>query len=81
MAAVFADAQYAFDADVCALVRRILVRAVSGHYERSARRAGVVNPRAGAVAFVQRCDSGLRITSLSHGLVALRPLTHKGLGQ
>jgi hypothetical protein len=58
----------AYDADLCALVRRFLVRAVSGHYERAARRAGVVNPRAGAVAFVQRFDSGLRINLHFHVL-------------
>ena len=44
----------AYDADVCAGVRRILVRAVSGYYERRARRLGKPRPRAGAVAFVQR---------------------------
>jgi hypothetical protein len=51
----------AYDADVCAAVRRILVRAVSGHYERRARHQGKSRPRAGAVAFVQRFDSALRV--------------------
>ena len=36
------------------------MRAVSGFYERAARSAGLPRPRAGAVAFVQRFDSGLR---------------------
>ncbi len=50
----------AHDAAACALVRSVLARAVSGFYERTAARAGVLRPRAGAVAFVQRFDSGLR---------------------
>ena len=58
----------AYDADACALVRRVLVRAVSGFYERAARRAGLPRPRAGAVAFVQRFDSGLRVNLHFHGL-------------
>ena len=46
----------AYDAAACALVRSVLVRAVSGFYERAAARAGVPRPRTGAVAFVQRFD-------------------------
>jgi len=46
---------------VCAAVRGILVRAVSSFYERRARRLGRSRPRAGAVAFVQRFDSALRV--------------------
>ncbi|MCC7062136.1 MAG: protein kinase, partial [Planctomycetes bacterium] len=58
----------AYDADVCAAVRRILVRAVSGYYERWARRLGKPRPRAGAVAFVQRFDSALRVNLHFHVL-------------
>ncbi|MFT4844387.1 MAG: hypothetical protein ACI90M_004873, partial [Candidatus Azotimanducaceae bacterium] len=42
------------DPAALAAVRRILVRAVSGYYERAAARLGKPRPRAGAVAFVQR---------------------------
>jgi hypothetical protein len=51
----------AYEPDVCASVRGILVRAVSGYYERRARQRGKPRPRAGAVAFVQRFDSGMRL--------------------
>ncbi|MCC7065255.1 MAG: transposase, partial [Planctomycetes bacterium] len=54
--------------EVCAAVRRILVRAVSGYYERRARRLGKPRPRAGAVAFVQRFDSPLRLNVHFHVL-------------
>ena len=56
----------AYDADACALVRRVLVRAVSGFYEGRARRLGLPRPRTGAVAFVQRFDSGLRLNLHYH---------------
>jgi hypothetical protein len=42
----------AYDTEACALVRGVMVRAVSGFYERTAKRWGVPRPRAGAVAFV-----------------------------
>jgi hypothetical protein len=58
----------AHDADACALVRGVLVRAVSGFYERTAKRSGVPRPRAGAVSFVQRFDSGLRLNVHFHVL-------------
>ncbi|HEX5052476.1 MAG TPA: transposase zinc-binding domain-containing protein, partial [Planctomycetota bacterium] len=58
----------AYEPDVCASVRRILVRAVSGYYERRARRQGRPRPRAGAVAFVQRFDSGIRLNVHFHVL-------------
>jgi hypothetical protein len=58
----------AYDAAACRRVRNVLVRAVSGFYERTARRAGVPRPRAGAVAFVQRFDSGLRLNVHVHVL-------------
>jgi hypothetical protein len=51
------------DAAACALVR-----AASGFYERTAARAGMPWPRAGAVAFVQRFDSGLRLDVPLHVL-------------
>ena len=60
----------AYDASVCRLVRSVLLRAVSGFYERTARRAGVSRPRAGAVALVQRFDSGLRLNVHFHVLWA-----------
>ena len=58
----------AYDPDACAAVRKALVRAVSGYYERAARRRGKPRPRAGAVAFVQRFDSGLRLNVHFHVL-------------
>ena len=58
----------AYDPDACALVRRVLVRAVSGFYEGRARRRGASRPRTGAVAFVQRFDSGLRLNVHFHVL-------------
>ena len=56
----------AHDPAAFAAVRRILVRAVSGYYERAAARLGKPRPRAGAVAFVQRFDSGLRLNVHFH---------------
>jgi len=56
----------AHDSAALAAVRRILVRAVSGYYERAAARLGKPRPRAGAVAFVQRFDSGLRLNVHCH---------------
>jgi hypothetical protein len=58
----------AYDADACALVRGVLVRAVSGFYERTAKRSRVPRPRAGAVSFVQRFDSALRLNVHMHVL-------------
>ena len=58
----------AYDPVVCAAVRKVLVRAVSGYYERAARGLGKPRPRAGAVAFVQRFDSGLRLNVHFHVL-------------
>jgi hypothetical protein len=58
----------AHDPDARAAVRRILVRAVSGYYERRAWRGGRSRPRAGAVAFVQRFDSGMRLNVHFHVL-------------
>jgi len=40
----------------------------SGYYERRARRLGKSRPRAGAVAFVQRFDSALRVNLHYHVL-------------
>jgi hypothetical protein len=58
----------AYDPDACAMVRRVLMRAVSGFYEGRARRHGLPRPRTGAVAFVQRFDSGLRLNVHFHVL-------------
>lgn len=58
----------AYDADVCARVRRVLVRAVSGNYERAARAQSKPRPRTGAVSFVQRFDSALRLNVHFHVL-------------
>jgi hypothetical protein len=58
----------AYDGDACVVVRGVFVRAVSGFYERTAKRAGVPRPRAGAVSFVQRFDSGLRLNVHFHVL-------------
>jgi hypothetical protein len=49
----------AHDPAALAAVRRILVRAIAGYYERTAARLGKPRPRAGALAFVQRLDSVL----------------------
>jgi len=59
----------AHDPAALAAVRRIVVRAVSGYYERTAKRLGKPLPRAGAVAFVQRFDSGLRLNVHFHVLL------------
>ena len=56
----------AHDPAALAAVRSILVRAVSGFYERAAARLGKPRPRAGAVAFVQRFDSALRLNVHLH---------------
>jgi len=49
-------------------VRRVLLRTVSGWYEGRAVRIGLPRPRTGAVAFVQRFDSGLRLNVHFHVL-------------
>jgi len=58
----------AHDPMALSAVRRILVRAVSGYYERAAKRLGKPLPRTGAVAFVQRFDSALRLNVHLHVL-------------
>ncbi|MBL8724363.1 MAG: transposase [Planctomycetes bacterium] len=58
----------AYDPAACALVRSVLVRAVAGFYERTARRTGVPHARGGALAFVQRFDSALRLNVHFHVL-------------
>jgi hypothetical protein len=58
----------AYDPAACALVRSVLVSAVAGFYERTARRLGVPRARGGAVAFVQRFDSALRLNVHFHVL-------------
>ncbi len=70
----------AYDASACRLVRNVLVRAVSGFYERTARSTGVPRPRAGAIAFVQRFDSGLRLNPQGEYLALLSPWFAKGSG-
>lgn len=47
-------------------VRRILARAVSGYYERTATRLGKPRPRAAAVPFVSRFDSALLLNVHLH---------------
>ncbi|MGK0302973.1 MAG: hypothetical protein ACI89X_003860 [Planctomycetota bacterium] len=58
----------AHDPAALSAVRRILVHAVSGYYERTAKRFGKPLPRTGAVAFVQRFDSALRLNVHLHVL-------------
>ena len=58
----------AHDPMALSAVRAILVRAVSGYYERAAKRLGKPLPRTGAVAFVQRFDSALRLNVHLHVL-------------
>ena len=58
----------AHDPAALSAVRRILVRAVSGYYERTAKRLSKPLPRTGAVAFVQRFDSALRLNVHLHVL-------------
>ena len=67
----------AYDPEPCAAVRRILVRAVSSHYERAALARGASRPRAGAVAFVQRFDSALRVNVHMHVLWLDGVFTHE----
>ncbi len=68
----------AYDPAICAGVRRILLRAVSGFYEGKARRRGLPRVRAGAVAFVQRFDSGLRVNPQGEYLALSVPWFPKG---
>jgi hypothetical protein len=67
----------AYDPDVCASVRRILVRAVSGYYESRARRQRKSRPRAGAVAWAQRFDSAVRLNLHFHVLWADGVFAHE----
>ncbi len=67
----------AHDPAALSAVRRILVRAVSGYYERAAARLGKPRPRAGAVAFVQRFDSGLRLNVHFHVIWLDRVYSHE----
>ncbi len=67
----------AYDPDACTGVRRILVRAVSGFYEKQARQQGQPRPRAGAVAWAQRFDSGLRLNLHFHVLWADGVFAHR----
>jgi len=69
--------QCAYDPDVCARVRRVLVAAVSRWYERRARGRGAPRPRAGAVAFLQRFDSALRLNVHLHVLWADGVFAHE----
>jgi hypothetical protein len=61
----------AHDPAALATVRRILVRAIAGYYERSAARLGKPRPRAGAVAFVAH--------RIDHRPDLLPELDHDGL--
>jgi len=56
----------AFDPELCAGVRRILVRAISSFYRSRAKRRGVPDPRTGCVVFIQRFDSALRLNVHFH---------------
>jgi hypothetical protein len=58
----------AFDSALCRAVRSILVRAVSGFYLQAGR--DLPRPKAGAVVFVQRFDSGLRLNLHFHAIWA-----------
>jgi len=51
----------AYDHSICTAVRRILMRAIQGHYRRRAEGLGVKAPRIEAVAFEQHFDSALRL--------------------
>ena len=58
----------AYEPELCRGVRRIFVRAVFSHFRRRAREKGVEGGRSGAVVFVQRFDSALRLNLHFHAL-------------
>ncbi|MFQ5505664.1 MAG: hypothetical protein ACE5F1_12840 [Planctomycetota bacterium] len=68
----------AYDPELLAGVRRIFARAVRSFLERRARDEGAPDGCSGAVVFVQRFDSGLRLNVHFHALfldgVFVRPL-------
>jgi hypothetical protein len=59
----------AYDADICRDVRAIFVRSVLAWVKARARHTGAPNGRGGAVCFVQRCDSALRVDPHFHVVV------------
>jgi hypothetical protein len=59
----------AYDAPLCASVRRILVRTVLGWHAARAARAGVARARSGAVVVAQRFGSALNLNLHFHALV------------
>jgi hypothetical protein len=76
----------AYDAPLCAAVRRIFVRTLLGWLAQRAERAGVVRGRSGAVIVAQRFGSALNLNLHFHALVLdgvyasraplLRPVFH-----
>ena len=59
----------AYDPALCSSVRRIFLRAVLGFLERRARRAGLPDPRGGAVVHAQRFGAALNLNLHFHALV------------
>jgi hypothetical protein len=58
----------AYDPSILAAVRRIFARAILSHLARPARRDHLPRPQSGAICFVQRFDSGLRLNVHFHML-------------
>lgn len=58
----------AYEPEMCRSLRRIFVRAVFSHLKRRAREKGIPDGRPGAVVFVQRFDSALRLNLHFHAL-------------
>jgi hypothetical protein len=61
--------QLAYDALLCAAVRRIFVRALLGWHAERAERVGVARGRSGAVVVAQRFGSALNLNLHFHALV------------
>jgi hypothetical protein len=56
------------DPELCATIRRIVVRAIRGFYVRRGKARGIGDPRTGAVSFTQRFDQALRLSVHLHQL-------------
>ena len=59
----------AYDPALCALVRRVFMRAVLGFLERGGRKAGLDSPKGGAVVHAQRFGSALNLNLHFHALI------------
>ena len=69
----------AWDHELCRAVVGVSACAVLGFLRASARRAGVVNGRSGAVAIIQRLGGGLNLNVHIHALVIDGVFAHDGI--